>query len=255
MQNMLHDLATFKRRAASCFSYRRSSSAIIAFCCVLTQSVSAQHLGFTTSYAGNWRAINHQIEQYNRARPWLDQEMKPFTTLMGFDVGYGIHEWDEPFGLDLMRWKWSRATTTASFGDESRELRIKLGTFSFSGFAYYLVRSEKFRLGIGLYPIELSRSKITSRMSGGDWEELYKATTIFGFPTDASSTVYLTFQLRTTEKLALQARLFYELHWFDGEEIIPVAKALNPATFEVNHQTQTLVYNHVGLQLLLNLTR
>lgn len=212
-------------------------------------------MGFSTSYAGNWRAINHQIEQYNRARPWLDKEMKPFTTLMGFDIGFGVHEWEDQFGLDFARWKWSRATTTATFGDESRDLRIKLGTFSFSGFAYYPIRKNNFRIGIGTYPVEISRSKITSRINGEKWEELYKAPTFFGFPTDASSTFYLTFQLRTSEKLALQARLFYEFHWFDGEEIIPVASKINPETFTVNHQTQTLVYNHVGLQLLLGITR
>lgn len=228
---------------------------IILLFCGLNFISFSQHFGLNTSFTSHWTALNHTVERYNATRPWLDEEMKPFNTLFGFDVGFGSNTWDSKVGIDLFRWKWSRATQQASAGEQFRELRIKLGTFSLSGFSFYPWKTERFRFGIGCYPVEVSRSKISTRTHESDkFEVLYKPIVLMNLiPSDASSTFHINFYARSKGKATLHIRAFYELHWFEGEEIKPVHDQINPDTKDIFHNTLTLKYNHFGVQLLLGI--
>lgn len=229
------------------------------FCLALaiqTNVAFSQHIGLTFA-TPRWIALDHIVERYNATRPWLDQEMKQLHTLPGFQIGLGSLDLKEKMGvgLELLRFQYVRKTVRAEFGESYRELRASLSTLSISGFQWYPINKEKFAIGIGAYPVEVSVFKVRSRTDlEPKFETFHKTFTFLGLPNNASTTFKMDFLFKSSSKsrLGLSLRMYYSLFWFTEDSMIFVNEELNPQTFSEHHQEQIIRNSHGGFQILLN---
>lgn len=211
----------------------------------------SQEFGLNISYS-SFRPLNHIIDRYNETRPWLNKEMGNIHMLPGISVAWGVNSWDEKSSFEIFSWKSSRATVESKGqSEEFRKLRFKMTTLSIVGAGFYFINGNKFKIGIGTRPAELSLIRVKSKTDSSDkYETLLKSNGFMGIPTSASSTLYLDFMTKISDSGAFKVKFYWQFGWWKNEEMIYVNKAINPLTVNDTYQSQEMGLNNIGVQLL-----
>lgn len=232
---------------------QRFTSYPFIFALLMMKSLSAQDIGFSWAYAP-MRPLNHIIDRYNDTRPWLDKQMPNIRYLPGFTFSLGVAEWDEATSLEAFSWKYQRQTVSSGFGaNDYRKLRVRMTTLSLVGGAWYPLRNDAYKIGIGSRPIEFSILKIKGKTMDDDkWQVHYASPVVLFIPLEASTTVYLEFLKRmSNHSSAWKLRFYWQMPWWSDMDMIFVNKELNPDVYNETWHNQQMGIGNFGLQLLI----
>ncbi|HRZ42977.1 MAG TPA: hypothetical protein P5228_09790 [Bacteroidales bacterium] len=213
----------------------------------------AQDFGLSLAYAP-MRPLNHIIDRYNDTRPWLDEQMPNIRYLPGFTFSFGVSEWDDDVSMELFAWKYQRQTVSSGYGGTGyRKLRVRMTTLSIVGGAWYPVRNDRYKLGLGARPVELSIFKVKGKtQDDAKWQVHFASPAFLFIPLSASSTVFVEYLRRMKDpRSAWKLRLYWQAPWWQGQDMIFVNQALNPGTYNDTWQNQEMGIGNIGLQLLI----
>ena len=227
---------------------------LLVFATYLVQAQTSIGLSFATP---SWRPLNSVIDRYNNLRPWLDKDMGNIGFMPGFTVSFGLAPSKGKFAFQALTLRKSSQRVTAKGNDDKRDLSVRLWTLSIFDFTYYPVTIGRLSLGLGAYPIELSRLKIRGRVNDDKFETYWKSPTVATFfLTNASSTPHidLRYRLNPDKNTHLHFRMYWMLSWWGDEHMVFVNDKINsPAVAANQYSTQNMRCSHIGMQFLFDL--
>lgn len=203
-----------------------------------------------------WEALNSIVNRYNTARPWLDNEMGNPSFMPGFTASFGVKSKKDKLAIQLIAYRRNSTRLTAKGADQKRDLSIRLWTVSIFDATYFGVNKNRYKIGLGGSPTELSRLKLRTRVNDDKFQTIYKSPAFLDlFLTNASSTLHTDFvwYYGKERKANIHFRLYYTLGWFNDEELIYANEAINPSLADYHYANQVMGIGHLGFQVLLGL--
>ena len=207
---------------------------------------------------GGATELNHILNSYNAARPWLKNELGSQTFQTGFEIG--IEVIDDDFGMGILKYHLVRNTsnakgTTPAGEDIVRKVRMRHGALEIFDFWYTPIDASRYNIGLGIMPMAIGKVRIKTKLNEGDWEQLPLTDLdkteggIF-----ASFHAYSNVHLDVTDGDRFHLQVFYLMNWFKDEyDTFYVNQTLNPSSyFDHRHRTQLKV-NNFGLKLSMTL--
>lgn len=224
----------------------------------------AQNNGFISiglrSNIGGLKGLNHILQHYNEARPWLAKELSQQRHMTGIELG--IERNSKKFGISFAKtyFTWNNSTANGTSINRTQYER-KVSTRSFGvelfDFWYTPVSFKGFSFGGGIMPIGLGMFRVRTKLDGEDWikvplSDLENSGETGLFSTfHAFSNLHLDILSNHFGK-TLHFQFFYSANWFRNEyNLFYLNRSINPSSYSdllksVKHQ-----YAYFGLKLSL----
>lgn len=212
------------------------------------------NFGFRTQASG-LTEMNHIIDYYNQARPWLSKQLGKQHFQSGFE--FGIEGSDDKFGMGFLKyyhvWNSSSAKGTLANGNEVKR-ELKTVTIALEAFDiwYTPIKIAKLRFGFGIMPIGIGRFKIKTRVDDNEW---LKSNFDYLPSTKKVNPIYFdhaytNYHIDITNGGRLHIQLFYTQNWFrDKYDLYYLNKELNPINVSNYNRRTLLKVENVGLKL------